>query len=64
MPEPYVREDLKSGALIALQVKPQRQATALRYAWSTQRLGKALQWWLSRLQIPRVRNKLLGAKFS
>jgi len=64
MPEPYVREDLKSGALIALQVKPQRQATALRYAWSTQRPGKALQWWLSRLQIPRVRNKLLGAQSS
>ncbi|NBT82138.1 MAG: hypothetical protein EBT56_11030 [Betaproteobacteria bacterium] len=61
MPEPYVRDDLLRGSLIALQVRPQRQATALRYAWSTRSPGNALAWWLSRLQTPRVRSKLLGA---
>jgi len=64
MPEPYVRQDLITGSLIALDVKPQRQATAMRYAWSTRRQGKALAWWLSRLQTPRVRSKLLGGKSS
>jgi DNA-binding transcriptional LysR family regulator len=64
MPEPYVRQDLITGSLIALDVKPQRQATAMRYAWSTRRPGKALAWWLSRLQTPRVRSKLLGGKSS
>nr|NDG61319.1 hypothetical protein [Betaproteobacteria bacterium] len=61
LPEPFVRDELKAGALLALSVRPQRQATALRYAWSTRKRGKALQWWLGRLQIPRVRAKLLGA---
>ena len=61
LPEPYVRSDLQSGALIARSVKPQRQATPLRYAWSVRRKGKALQWWLDRLNIARVRRKLLGS---
>ena len=61
LPEPFVRDELKAGVLLALSVRPQRQATALRYAWSTRKRGKALQWWLGRLQIPRVRAKLLGA---
>jgi DNA-binding transcriptional LysR family regulator len=64
MPEPYVREDLQRGSLIALNVKPQRQATALRYAWSTRRPGNALAWWLDRLQTSRVRSKLLGTTSS
>jgi len=60
LPEPFARPHLATGRLLALELDEPRPPDALRYAWRTAALGKSLRWWLSRLEVARVRKKLLA----
>jgi len=51
---------LSEGRLIALARRSERPALTLRYAWLRAGRGRALEWWLSRLAVARVRGRLLG----
>lgn len=62
LPEPLVRSYLEAGLLVEKQLdRPQRQMRS-GYAWRTpagSRPGRALQWWLDRLDSPATRQALL-----
>lgn len=60
VPEPFARPWLASGRLVARQVEQPRPPSALRYAWRRAAQGKALAWWLGRLEVARVREQLLA----
>jgi DNA-binding transcriptional LysR family regulator len=64
VPEPFARPWLASGRLVAKQVEQPRPTTALRYAWRSGDRGKALAWWLERLEVARVRERLLAGPVS
>ena len=67
VPEPQVRDHLRSGRLVAKAVQRERMAAQFGYAWRTGTTpqprrapqGLALQWWLSRLDSPTTRRALL-----
>lgn len=61
VPEPWVRNHLRAGTLIAKKVqRPARRALG-HYAWldNAAQRGKALQWWLAQLQHAATRSALL-----
>ena len=68
VPEPMVREHLRSGRLVALAVQRAQLPTRLGYAWRSAATpqprkpphGLALQWWLQQLQSPATRSALLA----
>lgn len=60
LPEPFARPHLASGRLVARQVTQPQPTASLRYAWRSAARGKALAWWLERLDVPRVREQLLA----
>ena len=60
LPEPFARSHLASGLLVAKRLAQPRPPVALRYAWRAAGVGKALAWWLGRLEVPRVRERLLA----
>lgn len=63
VPEPLARPWLESGALVAPAVVGPPAVARLHYAWRAERgaigLGRALQWWLGRLDNPQTRRALL-----
>lgn len=61
LPEPLARRHLQAGRLVARAVDIPRRAVDLHYAWRRQsaHVGKALAWWLERLQGPATREALL-----
>jgi len=63
LPEPMARPHLAAGRLVAREVaRPQRlvrPAYAWRDAGGTGGTGRALQWWLDRLERPATRKALL-----
>lgn len=60
IPETFARPWLESGRLVERQVVTRREPADVFYAWSQPLPGKALAWWLEKLSIPRVREKLLA----
>jgi DNA-binding transcriptional LysR family regulator len=64
IPTPFAKPYLKTGVLIAKKVDESKVMTELHYAWATkpapQTNGKALQWWLDKLAIPRVQKLLVS----
>lgn len=60
VPEPFARPLLASGALKSLPLSIHREPARLFYAWATPSPGKALAWWLNKLETPRVRQRLLN----
>jgi DNA-binding transcriptional LysR family regulator len=64
IPAPFAKHYLKTGELIAKKVDESKVIAELHYAWATkpapQTNGKALQWWLDKLEVPRVQ-KLLAS---
>jgi DNA-binding transcriptional LysR family regulator len=60
LPEAFARPWLATGELVELQLEDPRPAVPLRYAWRSGSAGKALTWWLSRLEVARVRKALLS----
>ncbi|MFZ4650618.1 MAG: LysR substrate-binding domain-containing protein [Rubrivivax sp.] len=63
VPEPLARPWLDSGALVAPATAAPAVTARLFYAWRAERgaigLGRALQWWLGRLESPQTRRALL-----
>jgi DNA-binding transcriptional LysR family regulator len=62
IPTPFAKHYLKTGELIAKKVDESKVTAELHYAWAhkpaPQTNGKALQWWLDKLDIPRVQKLL------
>lgn len=62
LPEPMARPYIDAGLLVARQVERAARTTRLSYAWcdfGKRTRGRALQWWLERLQSPVTRAALL-----
>jgi DNA-binding transcriptional LysR family regulator len=59
LPEPFARPHLACGRLVARQPAEPRPAATLHYGWRRADLGNALKWWLAKLDLPRVRERLL-----
>jgi len=51
---------LADGRLVRLQVEEPRERTHLYVAWRPRDAGKALKWWVARLEDPGVRSALLA----
>lgn len=60
LPEPFARARLADGTLLARAVAQPQPPATLRYAWPSAARGKALAWWLQRLEVARVRAQLLA----
>ncbi|MEN9315206.1 MAG: hypothetical protein RIS35_1599 [Pseudomonadota bacterium] len=60
LPEPFARAPLAAGLLVEKRLKQPRPSVPLRYAWRAAARGKALDWWLGRLGVARVRALLLA----
>ena len=55
-----VLEHIEAGRLVPKLLAESRAVGTLHYAWSTSQRGKAMQWFLKRLQDPAVRRSLLA----
>ena len=64
LPEAFARPHLVAGRLVAKTVAEPKPPARLRYAWRTADRGKALAWWLDRLSVARVRERLLDGPAS
>lgn len=49
LPRACVRADLEQGVLVELQIEQPRPPETFWLAWSTERMGEALKWWIQRL---------------
>ena len=62
LPEPLARPYIESGRLVVRAVQRPSREVSLSYAWRSGRgvaAGRALQWWLQRLDQPATRAALL-----
>jgi molybdate transport repressor ModE-like protein len=60
LPEPLARPHLDAGRLVAREVVRPQRVVQPAYAWrQTTDPGRALQWWLERLERPATRKALL-----
>lgn len=60
LPEPLARPWLERGQLVERRVERSTRTATLHYAWRGDALpGKALAWWLQRLEVPVTRRALL-----
>ena len=65
LPEAHARPHLAAGRLVARRLAEASQSTTpVCYAWRKAGRGKALDWWLARLAVPRVRALLLAGPAS
>ncbi|MEO5735628.1 MAG: LysR family transcriptional regulator [Rubrivivax sp.] len=63
LPEPLARQQIGSGHLVVKATSRQAAVASLHCAWRAERqtlgLGRALRWWLQRLENPITRQALL-----
>jgi DNA-binding transcriptional LysR family regulator len=63
IPEPLARPHLEAGHLVQKVTASGERIATLHYAWRNERgaagLGRALQWWLARLESPVTRRALI-----
>jgi DNA-binding transcriptional LysR family regulator len=63
LPEPLARPHLEAGRLVQKAIHNGERIATLHYAWRNERgaagLGRALQWWLERLESPVTRRALI-----
>jgi DNA-binding transcriptional LysR family regulator len=64
LPLNHAAEHLAAGRLISLELAAPKAPVNLRYAWRMSGRGRALDWWLSRLAVPRVRSRLVAASLT
>jgi DNA-binding transcriptional LysR family regulator len=64
IPAPLAQAHLANGSLISRRIAEPRAAATLHYAWRRNDRGKSLQWWLARLELPRVQSRLIGHRRS
>jgi DNA-binding transcriptional LysR family regulator len=51
---------LADGRLVALEVEEPKPKTRVHFAWRPRDAGKALKWWVAKLEDEKVRERLLG----
>ena len=61
LPRHVAAEALAAGTLVALEVEDPKARSRLHFAWRQRDAGKALKWWVSRLEEASVRERLLSA---
>jgi len=63
LPEPLARPHIDAGRLVVRRTSLDRDPAPMHYAWREERgaagLGRALQWWIERLESPATRRALL-----
>lgn len=62
LPEPLARPFIETGRLVMREVQRPERVVRVSYAWrdaGSLGPGRALQWWLQRLESPATRNALL-----
>ncbi|CAH0440599.1 LysR family transcriptional regulator [Ralstonia pseudosolanacearum] len=59
LPRPLAQPYLDSGVLVAKATVEDRRAGNFQIAWRTNMRGKALQWWVDKLEDPRLAQALL-----
>jgi DNA-binding transcriptional LysR family regulator len=59
LPEPFARPHLACGRLVARRTAEPRPPAVLHYGWRRADAGNALKWWLGRLDLPQVRERLI-----
>jgi DNA-binding transcriptional LysR family regulator len=59
LPEPFARPHLACGRLVERRPSEPRPPSILHYGWRRADAGNALRWWLDRLDVPRVRARLI-----
>lgn len=60
LPESVSRPLIAQGVLRGLRTLDPKPPATLQYGWRRTDPGKALKWWLSRLELPRVRERLVS----
>lgn len=61
LPEPLARPYIESGRLVALRAQRPNRVARTQYAWRQgERTGRALAWWLERLESLTTRKALLA----
>ncbi|MBL8384670.1 MAG: LysR family transcriptional regulator [Burkholderiales bacterium] len=60
LPEFAARPEVKAGRLVLKAVEATRAPVLTHYAWRAQGAGRALRWFLKRLEDPRLRRALLS----
>ncbi len=60
LPEPFARPHLACGRLVACRIADPRAPALLQYGWRRRDPGQALKWWLGRLDVAQVRERLLA----
>ena len=60
LPAHVARPAIAAGRLVALQVEEPKASSRLHFAWRPRDAGKALKWWVARLEEPAVRERLLA----
>jgi DNA-binding transcriptional LysR family regulator len=60
LPVHVAAQAVGAGRLVVLQVEEPKANTRLHCAWRPRDAGKALKWWVARLEEPAVRERLLA----
>ena len=60
LPEFAARAEAKRGRLVIKEVEATRPASMLNYVWRSQGVGRALRWFVKRLDAPGLRRELLA----
>lgn len=60
LPEFAARAEAKRGRLVIKEVEATRPASTLNYVWRSQGAGRALRWFVKRLDGPGLRRELLA----
>jgi DNA-binding transcriptional LysR family regulator len=60
LPRPHAQKAVADGRLVRLRTVEPGPSAMLHYGWRRRDPGKALQWWLERLESPRVRAGLVA----
>jgi DNA-binding transcriptional LysR family regulator len=59
LPVPLAQPYLDSGVLIAKETTESRRVGTFQVAWRNTMRGKALQWWVDKLEDPRLAQALV-----
>ena len=62
LPRYAAQPEIDAGRLAIREVEEEKPGGVLRYAWRTGERGKALKWFLKRLEAPETRRALLGER--
>jgi len=62
LPKQLALPEIEAGLLVVLQVEEPKPAAPMSLAWRPRDAGKALKWWVTRLEDERVRATLFASR--